>query len=77
MSDKNCPYAKIVSRTFLIFGGNNVRCTAQDRKRFTYFGTRYYPCEADNYRDCSYYLDKEKLNFKDRERILDEIGFGD
>ncbi len=77
MGDRTCPYAKIVSRAFLIFGVNNLRCAAQEKKRFTYFGTKYYPCDAGNYRECVYYLDKEKLNCLDRERVLEEIGFGD
>ncbi len=76
MADKNCPYAEMVPRVFLFFGVNNIRCTLQE-KHFTYFGTRYYPCESDEYRTCSYYMSKIRLVEEERDKILNEIGFGD
>ena len=77
MSDRNCKYAQVIPRAILIFGGNNVRCAVQEKKRFTRFGTKYYPCEADDFRKCEIYLNAVRGIDEDRDEILDEIGFGD
>jgi hypothetical protein len=80
MPDDNCPYYKFMFWDLLAGGGGDENCLVQREVADEYGNTDYAHCNSSNYKECPRYLNKMKIESiieKEREEIVNSVGFGD